>query len=169
MKLIDRLEMMESIFAEPSEEDYVGAARAAQTALENATREVGRSKIELQKSIAKINGNLAMAVRLEVPGLNINLERDCCTVGYYARAITFRPNIQAGVWDTNSPSAKLLTSFLKLKPPLALVHDASPLAVIIGRFFALHYRSLGEDIIGTGKIFIEGKLSGLPDLVKVRG
>lgn len=167
MKLQDRLALLEEILSPEQAGDVVGAAQEAHTALETAQREVQRAKTDLSKAIAKICGGMALAIRMTRPGLNIRLEKDSCTIGYYARAITISPDIIHGQWRITSLVAKLVTNFMRRKPPLELSSDFTPLAQSVAEFFTNFYRSLGENIEGTGQILVEGRQGTFSDLAAV--
>lgn len=163
MNLAEKLTLIEEAYSADTTGVVTGAITANEQ-LEQAQRAVIAAKLEVQRAMARINGGLALAIRQAKPGLNISLERDSVTVGYYARSLRFVPDLNSKTWVVESSLPKISANFLKRGVPLQLLDDFSGLANAIGKYFTNYYKSLGENITGTGKLLLDGKLSNLSDL-----
>lgn len=115
----------------------------------------------------KINGDLAIKVRKKHPGLNIAVNPKMCKIGYKTKYLSFYPDIERGIWTISSDDNKFTNRFSKLyRRNMLITPELDDLVDSITDFFINHYKSLGEDIIGTGKIIIEERMSSLSDLAK---
>lgn len=152
------------------------ASRCSQN-LDNAyeiLREIDRANqhiVILQNKLRilkrKINGDLAIKVRKKHPGLNIAVNPKMCKIGYKTKYLLFYPDIERGIWSVSSDDNKFTNRFTKLyRRNILIKPELEDLVDSITDFFINHYKSLGEDIIGTGKIIIDDRISNLSDLAK---
>ena len=163
MNLMDKLTLIEEALNTDTT-GIVSGAMAAMEQVEQLQKDLMSAKINVQRAVAKINGGLAMAIRQARPGLNISLEKENVTVGSYARSLRFRPDLNSGVWVVESNLPKIATNFLRKKGPVQLSDDFLPLAQVIAGYFTNYYKSLGENITGTGKLILDGRISNVSDL-----
>lgn len=152
----DRLAVLEDILNDSIDTNYTQLNELYQQ-LADAQQEVIKIRNRLHRGISVLNGQLAVQVRNRQPSLEIKLNPESCVIGYYSRALEFTPSLRTGLWAVESPDAKLRKKFIATNPPLALSGSISELATSIAVFFARFYRSLGEELVGTGAIIIEGK------------
>lgn len=133
--------------------------------------EVRQKVMDLQNKLHmatdRLNGDLAMGVRKQLPGLNVGLDKNGCKVGYKSKNLSFSPDLKTGVWGVKSPDHRFCGRFTRNNgPSLALASSISPLADAIVRYFSGHYKSLGEDIEGTGTLIVEGSKATVLDIAE---
>lgn len=128
--------------------------------LDDIRKNLAAKEREYKNAMDGLNAHLAMAIRRTKPGLNIALEGSGCKIGYRSKYITLTPNPSIDSWEISAP-AKLQGFVNGIKRfnagKLALTSDVNELAKGISEYFSIHYKSLGEDIQGTGVILKEGK------------
>jgi|TARA_R110000751_G_scaffold67485_2_gene137769 hypothetical protein len=154
----------------------VGPATSALDSILNVSDELHKLKqkiAEMENQLAtakdRINGDLAMGVRRKCPGLNVSLDRNGCKVGYKSKQLSLSPDIQTKVWTVKSPDMRFSRRFCRRNgPQLALMPDLDGIIGSIANYFMSHYKTLGEDINGTGKLLIEGRSATLLDLAEWR-
>jgi len=123
-----------------------------------------RHKLEAIKQ--RMNADLALGVRRNHPGLNVAVEPTGCRVGYRSKSLHFDPDVEKGIWVVNGDDPRFVGRFKKLHGrSTVLLPDIGDLVSAITDYFTGHYKSLGEDIIGTGVVLIEGKRASLRELV----
>lgn len=162
--LNDRLAVLEDILNDNIDTNYAQLNELYQQ-LADAQQEVIKIRNRLHRGVSVLNGQLAVQIRNRQPGLEIKLSPESCVIGYYSRALEFTPNLRTGLWSVESPDAKLIKKFIATNPPLALNGNISELAVSVAVFFTRFYKSLGEELAGTGAIIIEGKNRSFSELV----
>lgn len=168
MTMSDLSQTLDIILEEESPPEYNATASANEIAkqLEIAQRKV----IELQNKLSiahnKMCAELALDVRRKMPGLNVSVDRGNCKIGYRMKHLVLRPDSRSGIWKIKSSDDRFAKRFMKyygtntaISPSLDSLVDA------IITYFKEHYKSLGEDIIGTGVILIEGRKSSITNLV----
>lgn len=116
----------------------------------------------------RINCELAVDVRKCHPGLNVSVNRKGCKVGYKNKNMCFDPDMAKGVWIISGSDPNFVRRFKRrhVKDTL-LSQDFGPLADLISSFFVNHYKSLGEDIVGSGAVLLEDKAVNLVDIAAV--
>lgn len=119
---------------------------------------------------SKVNADLALTIRRIVPSLNVSLDKSGgCKIGYKSKSLTFNPDFEKGIWLINSPDPRFLRKFQRSRQhDLFIGSDIVPLITAIAEYFTEYYKSLNEDINGTGLLLIEGKISTLSDLAKLK-
>jgi len=114
----------------------------------------------------KINSELAINIRKKHPGLNVAVNPKQCKIGYKTKHLSFYPDIEKGLWSISSDDSQFMNRFKKqYRRNIVISPEIDDLVSSIITFFIGHYKSLGEDIIGQGKIIIEDKMANLSDLV----
>jgi hypothetical protein len=136
-------------------------------------RELKQRIVEMENQLStakdRINGDLAMGVRRKCPGLNVSLDRNGCKVGYKTKQLSFSPDIDTKVWTVKSPDVRFSRRFCRKNgPQLALIPGLDSIIGSIANHFMTHYKTLGENIEGTGKLLIEGRHATLMDLAEWR-
>ena len=113
----------------------------------------------------KINSELAINIRKKHPGLNVAVNPKLCKIGYKTKYLSFYPDIEKGLWSISSDDGKFMNRFKKqYRRNIVISPEMDDLVSSIITFFINHYKSLGEDIVGSGKIIIEEKIGSLTDL-----
>jgi hypothetical protein len=133
--------------------------------------EVRQKVVDLQNKLYmatdRLNGDLAMGVRKRLPGLNVGLDKNGCKVGYKSKNLSFSPDLKIGVWGVKSPDHRFCRRFARNNgPSLALTSSIAPLVDAISDYFSGHYKSLGEDIKGTGALIVEGSEATILDVAE---
>lgn len=114
----------------------------------------------------KINSELAINIRKRHPGLNVAVNPKQCKIGYKTKHLSFYPDIEKGLWSISSDDCKFINRFKRqYRRNIIISPEMDDLVSSIITFFINHYKSLGEEIIGTGRIIIEDKNGNLGDLV----
>lgn len=124
---------------------------------------------ELQNQLViaqnKMCGELALNLRRRMPGLNVAVGRDGCKIGYRSKHLVLQPDVKRGIWNVKSGDGSFARRFLSRHSSKTIITpDFENLINALVRHFTEHYKSLGEDIIGTGVILIEGKRGTLVGL-----
>lgn len=123
-----------------------------------------QNKLRLLKR--RINGELAINIRKRHPGLNVAVNPKQCKIGYKSKHLSFYPDIEKGLWSISSDDIKFINRFKKqYRRNIVISPEMDDLVSSIITFFINHYKSLGEEIVGSGKIIIEDKNVCLTDLV----
>jgi len=136
--------------------------------------ELGSAKqqiVDLQDRLDSIkkqmSGNLALGIRRNHPSLNVSVNPDGCQVGYKSKNLLFNPDIERGVWSVTSEDPRFIGKFKSVfGRNTALSPNLDSLVSAITDYFTGHYKSLSEDIIGTGAVILEGKRVSLRDITK---
>jgi hypothetical protein len=129
---------------------------------------------DLQHKLASVKvrmaGDLALSLRRAKPGLNVAVDKNGCRVGYKTKSIVFSPSVEEDMWRATSPNNRFVREFLQANGRATLLTpDLSILTTAIVNYFSNYYRTLGEDISGTGILMIEEKRATLLDLAGWRG
>ena len=126
--------------------------------LEAARRTVADLERQLTYSLDRLCGGLALGVRKNQPGLNVGLDKGNCRVGYRSKSLMLKPDLTNKVWLVDSGDPAFARRFKRIHGPrLNLSNDMLGLSTAVAHFFNDHYRSLGEEIFGDGKIIYEGR------------
>lgn len=113
----------------------------------------------------RMSADLALGVRRNHPGLNVSVDPTGCKIGYRSKSLNFDPDVEKGVWVVNGDDPRFMGRFKRqFGRSTVLVPDIGDLVSAITKYFTGHYKSLGEDIIGTGVVLIEGKGASLREL-----
>lgn len=148
-------------------EDPYQSAMNVTTELEAARHKVAELERQLVFAVDRLCGGLAIGIRKHQPGLNVGLGNGACKVGYKSKNLVFKPDIAGGRWGIDSPDGRFARRFQKLfGPHTSLTSDLSPLSQAVARFFMQHYRTLNEEIKGTGIILLNGKGVSLQTLIE---
>lgn len=125
---------------------------------------------QLMSTKNRMNADLALAIKRQMPALNVGIDKNgCCKIGYKTKHLLFSPDLDNRIWTAQSPDLRFANKFNKRRRrDLLMNHDMQSLLDAITHHFADHYRSLGEDLIGNGLIMVEGKIGSLADLVRWR-
>jgi hypothetical protein len=149
--------------------DAVGAAKAIVTALQVAKQKVHDLEHQLATVHQRLSAELALAVRKIQPGLNVGVNRDGTKVGYKTKHLLLVPDTQRGVWNVKSADPRFAKTFFRhYTPQTVITNGVDELAQAIVLYFVNHYRSLSEDISGTGVVFVEDRHTTLGGLVAWR-
>jgi hypothetical protein len=124
-------------------------------------------KRKLALTSRRINTNLATIVRRENPSLNISVTADGCKIGYKTKTLILNPDVSRGLWSVDSNDDKFSGRFKRTyRRHTILVPDIGDLSSAVIDYFRMFYKSLNEDIIGTGITLIDGKSVTLCELVE---
>lgn len=125
---------------------------------------------QLMSTKNRMNADLALAIKRQMPALNVGIDKNgCCKIGYKTKHLLFSPDLDNRIWTAQSPDLRFANKFNKRRRrDLLMNHDMQSLLDAITHHFVDHYRSLGEDLIGNGLIMVEGKIGSLADLVRWR-
>lgn len=141
------------------------AAKTIVSALEAARQKVKDLEHQLNTVHSRLSAELALSIRRTDPALNVSVTRDGCKVGYKTKHLLLVPNLPRGVWDVKSSDPQFSRIFFRYNSSTTVIdNDTTKLAASVTDFFRNHYKSLGEDIVGTGIVLIDnlkGTLSGL--------
>jgi hypothetical protein len=122
---------------------------------------------QLESIQQELHGSLALAVRRLKPGLNVGVNQDGCKIGFKTKFLLLSPDVENGIWKVNSKDKRFANVFArKAGRALALGDDLSLLTRALVGYFTQHYKSLGEDISGTGLVVVENKMSTLIKLAE---
>lgn len=137
-------------------------AVAVSKELEAAQQRIKDLQHQLEMLQQELTGALALTVRRLNPGLNVGVNRDGCKIGYKTKHLLLMPDVKNGVWKAKSKDARFASNFTKLAgQALVMSNDLSLLAQASVAYFKRHYKTLGEDIGGTGLVVVENKMSSL--------
>ena len=115
----------------------------------------------------RMNGNLALGIRRNNPGLNVAISLKGCKIGYRSKSLLLEPDVAKGVWVVTGEDPRFVGRFKRqFSRNTILLPDINNIVSAITDYFTGHYKSLGEDILGTGVILIEGKKVSLCELTE---
>lgn len=135
--------------------------------IEDMKRQLLDMKNKLRVIEKKLCGDLAIGVRRRQPGLNVGVTNDGCKIGYRTKHLLLNPDCQKGIWIAKSKDPRFLNKFTRnFTSQMVLTDDLSDIIDAIITHFSNHYKSLGEDIVGTGIIMVEGKKSTIFNLAR---
>lgn len=159
------------ILEEPStEQNPLEAAMGVVRKLDAIKQEVLDLQHQLGSAKQRMNGDLAFGVRRQMPGLNVGVDPNGCKIGYRSKSLNFDPDVEKGIWIVTGEDDRFTNRFSRtFGPQTRLLPDIGDMVEAIVGYFGGHYKTLGEEIIGTGVILIEGKLSSLVGLNLWRG
>jgi hypothetical protein len=133
--------------------------------LEIAKQQIVNLQHKLASVKRRMNGDLALGVRRNHPGLNVSVDPEGCKIGYKSKSLTFDPDIEKGVWIINGEDPRFMGRFKRqFGRNTVLLPDIGDLVSAITDYFTGHYKSLGEDILGTGVVLLEGRQVSLREL-----
>ena len=137
--------------------------------LQNARQQVFDIEHKIATIKHKMNSDLALNVRRTQPGLNVAVDKNGCKVGYKTKLLYFTPDIENEIWKVTSPYRRFLREFLNSYRRATLINnDLSMLVTAIVSYFISYYRTLNEEINGTGLLMIENKRGTLLELIQWR-
>ncbi len=116
--------------------------------------------LEHKISIAKqqLNADLALKIRRIEPGFNIAVEKSGVKIGYKTKFLHFAPNIETGMWVVTSNNERFLREFLNAHRRTTFIDGGiDTLTSAIVAYFTAYYRTLNDDIDGTGVLLINDK------------
>lgn len=158
--------ILEDQNGQPDADAYQAAIDVA-TELEAARRRVSELERELIHATDRLCGGLAMGVRRAQPGLSVSIDRGACKVGYRSKHLILKPDLTGKIWVVDSSDPVFARRFSRTcAPHTNLSNDTSQVSRVIADFFNNHYKTLGEDIVGTGTILIDGLRSTLGHLAE---
>lgn len=159
-------QILDVILEEPSNSyNIVDIAGQIVRQLEDTQRRILELQNQLLIAKNRMCGELALSIRRRMPGLNIGVSRDGCKVGYRTKHMILNPDPGSGIWKIKSGDNRFARKFLRLFGTSTVIsQDINPLADNIISFFRDHYKTLGEDIDGTGIVFVEDKRGTITDL-----
>lgn len=128
--------------------------------LQEARQLVSDLQYQLGNVKLKLAAELAIAIRRAKPGLNVGVNKDGCRVGYKTKAFHLTPDLEQGVWTIESKSHRFCREFIQANRRAVLLdQDLSIIVSAIVNYFSNYYRTLGEDIDGTGILILNEKKS----------
>jgi hypothetical protein len=146
-------------------DDAMGLVRE----LHNAQQRILDIQHELGKLKHRLAADLALSLRRAKPGLNVAVDKHGCKVGYKTKHLQFIPEIDQEMWRVVSPNSRFVREFMnRHRRATFLTADMAPLVNAILTHFTEYYRTLGEEIEGTGLILVEDRKVTLIDLAEWR-
>lgn len=129
--------------------------------------------LDIQHSLGKVKrqlaGDLALAIRRAMPGLNLGVDKDSCRVGYKTKSLALTPDFTQEMWKVTSHNDRFMREFVtRHRRELFLTSDPSQLVTAITAHFTAYFRTLGEAVEGTGCVLVDGHKATLVDLVQWR-
>ncbi len=121
-----------------------------------ANDELKKAQQNLELAANKLCGELALKIRTHLSGLNINLNKYGCTIGYRHKTLTFKPNLLNNVWVVTGNHSQFVQNFMAKYSPLMSIQNVDKISQAIAEYFKNYYRSLNEEINGNGLILLEG-------------
>ena len=114
--------------------------------------------------------DLALNIRRLQPGLNVGVDKHGCKIGYKTKILQFAPDVESGIWKVSSPNNRFMREFLNAHRRATLMTGAvQELASAIASHFIAYYRTLHEEISGTGVLMIDEQYGTLTQLAERRG
>lgn len=154
---------------DPRGANPVEKARDLRNRLSAARQEVENLENQLKIVTQRLNGDLALGIRRQHPALNVGVCGDGCKVGYKTKQFMINPDVEKGVWTVSSPDTRFLNQYTKNYAQHTLLDpQIEDFIRSIMLHFSNHFKTLGEEVEGTGIIIVEGKKSTLLDLARWR-
>lgn len=169
--MIDLQRSLDIILEEthPSGSEPYGLASGLVQQLQDARQKVLDIEHKLSTIKRKISADLAIDLRRTQPSLNVALDKTGCKVGYKTKMLHFTPDIENAIWRVTSSNQRFLREFLNAHRKSTLIgDDLSVLVNAIVSYFTAYYRTLHENLTGTGLLFVEDKKGSLFELVAWR-
>ena len=152
--------------------ESVNAAISIVQEIEDAKRTIHSLESKLDILRSKMCAELGLAIRKQMPAMNISVNREGCKVGYKTKHLLLQPDPQKRLWIVKSKDPRFSRRFMsRHSSKTVLSRSYEQLIDAILTHFREHYKTLGEEIEGTGIILVESKvsnLSGLAALVDTR-
>lgn len=134
--------------------------------LESARQQVLDIEHKLSNVKKRMSGDLALILRKTEPGLNIAVEKDGCSVGYMSKCLNFSPDFEAGVWKVTSRNKRFMREFLNSYRKSTIISgDQNEICNNILSYYKSYFRSLNEEIVGTGILILESHKCTVSGLV----
>lgn len=163
MSFADQLNL---ILEESQEQNPLVAAMEIVQKLDAAKQQILDLQHQLSSVKQRMNGDLALGVRRQLPGLNVGVDPNGCKVGYRSKNLVFDPDVEKGIWMVSGDDDRFANRFHRtFGLQTRLVPDIGDMIEAIIHHFRDHYKSLGEEILGTGVVLVEGKKSTLSNLI----
>ena len=88
-----------------------------------------------------------------------------CKIGYKSKSLLFDPDVTKGIWIVTGEDPRFTGRFQRqFGRNTVLLPDIGDLVSAITTYFTGHYKSLGEDIVGTGVVLLEGRRASLREV-----
>lgn len=134
--------------------------------LEDAEQYIRTIRHQLSIIENKMSSELAIHVRKTIPGLHVAVGRYGCKIGYRTKQLVLKPDPKRGQWKVSSSDKYFANKFKRRYASKTFLHeDIQPLVSAVVEHFTNYYKSLGEDIVGTGVIIIESDRSTFGQLM----
>lgn len=165
MSFADQLSLI--LEERPLQRNPLDAATEILHQLDIANQQIVDLQHRLNSIKQRMNGDLALGVRRNHPGLNVAISPKGCKIGYRSKSLLFDPDVAKGVWVVTGEDPRFLGRFQRqFGRNTVLLPDIGNLVSAVTEYFTGHYKSLGEDIVGTGVVLIEGRKSSLRELTR---
>lgn len=162
-------ERLDVVLEEQSDLSSLSAATDVVRRLTDARQQVSDLEYELDNLRHRLSAELALGLRRRMPALNIALDRNGCKIGYRKKHLVLNPELERGIWSVRSPDSRFLRGFANnFRQYTVLSPDLQPLIEALVAFFTNHYKTLGEELTGTGVVLIDGYEGSLIDLAEWR-
>ncbi len=137
--------------------------------LQNVQQTVADIQHKLASLRTRMAAELALSIRRTKPGLNVVVDKVSCKVGYKTKYLQLTPEVENGLWKVTSTNGRFLREFLKAhRRATLMVPDLTVITNAIVDYFGNYYRTLGEELEGTGRLLIEQREATLLDLAAWR-
>ena len=157
---------LDILLEEKSDSLYVDADTLSGELLE-LRRSISSASKGLSKLRGMLCGDLALEFRRRFPSLNVSVDGKRCKVGYRSKLLIFEPDILGKIWVVRSDSAFAKSFVNRYRRYLIFDSSCVKLVDVVGDYFASCFKSLNEEIEGSGVLIIggfRGELSGLAEL-----
>jgi len=127
------------------EQDKIARIDQIEAQIGSLKNQIAQLEIERNHETERLLGDLAVAVRKEMPDLSINLRGGNCCISHLSNNLSIRPNFLNKVWDIE-PNQCGRRFCRRHGHALHLSKDISPLSLEIKKFFADRYKRLKNKV-----------------------
>lgn len=160
------LEKIDAMLDDENQGIDISQLRELVKLVESYRKRIYRLEQEIAYSQKQLCGELAIKIRQKLPSLNVGVGNSQCKVGYKSQTLYIKPDIRKGIWVIESRNKKFSNGFYKNYSSKTVLNDSlEDVALAIVDYFRSYYKSLGENIVGEGKIVLDEKYISLPNLI----
>jgi len=158
---------LDIILSEEVDTTYIAMSIEAQNQLQKMQQQVAILEQKVRDYKAKINADLAICIRRQLPGLHLSIDESVCKVGYKTKHLSISPDLSRKQWIIESPDHVFKARFLS-KTDLELTDKLQGISESIVNYFKDYYQQQNESIHGTGHLLLEQNNSTLGSVAKWR-
>jgi nucleotidyltransferase/DNA polymerase involved in DNA repair len=155
------------VIFEEVRESPVGDAVSLAAKIQRTKQQVLDLQHELEKVIRRMCSDLALSVRRREPAFNVSIDKNGCKIGYKTKCLLFTPNPEKELWEVTSANERFCREFIQThRRSLILNPTLESLTEAIVNHFTAYFRTLGEEVCGTGIIMVDEKKATLGTLAE---